>query len=409
MSISSSPIALSSLRFRQHESHSMIYPVKEFLIDGKMQVLFLFRGTYNFPNKIADVGGLELWLCDLDVAAKFPDIQPDRNHPGIQFIDTFYGSVYSDERYKLMEEFARNSELTVEQAIEQLKQIYPLLDPDKIPRLQLGNVTPGAFFKGTKYRASSLCLGNKDRLDENGFPIVLTCTHVSKNGPDSFIIHTDLINEHTGHFAHHINHVTEIVSQPKRRHRMFSKEQHVRSPIGRYDGNPTHSVISSIKVANFLDRTLAMDQCVDWDAMSKELSKQSFFKFVEGTSYRVNHSLLDPDDQTGITLHNPAAPYKRIKRWIKQNVNRFLINPAKAQKDHDDMMNEIMSQLDDRDIEYGWPKLDEVQNIEEGDKVQLLDEEPPFQPEIDALGDAEVGIYPPEDDAASDERFALPA
>lgn len=149
-----------------------------------------------------------------------------------------------------------------------------------------------------------------------------TVAHVSKNGPDSYVITTDAQGVCTEFASFNIDHVEAIISRGTGK---TGLHEHVAYPSVYERGLQKHHSRYASRYPNGLVYDVAAqfitnDMQIDIDALSQHLVATGVLQHVS-TEY-----LFQAD---------VSANKKKLKRAIRRCINRFCVNHRKSQKDED--------------------------------------------------------------------------
>lgn len=196
------------------------------------------------------------------------------------------------------------------------------------------------FPKGTKVFSKWLAKNSKGCFE-------YTVHSLKQTGPDRWIIETEEYIDRSpyGPFNKRervsfcTEHVDMIISRPSEQTLVFKdtlKEQKEIQHLIKEEKEMYPFVSNTDYIIGrdyWLDAIIICKQqpgmYVNTERLKKELYKQTFVKTVSIGKF-------NPWDFSNV------ANKKKVNRWIKQNFNRFLENPAKAQEEYDDFMNEMM-------------------------------------------------------------------
>lgn len=416
MKTNTTPFSFSHLK-HAYIRHSYPHTILKYVSGGTPMLLVSVSRSYNIPDRIEDYRVNEIWsvaaahleeFCDMDL-----DISVKNDYWTL--IHVFKFGEYSDMYMDLYDLGIINDEMTdPKKVLETLKHMHARFETavvEDIPRRITGNITPGAFFVGTKFTVAGLVSrdhrGGWRHANEDGSPKEYEAKYVVRNGPDSWVVVTNTPSDITNWEAFNLSHVNMIVSQPKRR---FRGTERKRPSAQNFYGNGRRWTSTSLQLMDYIDRLLKPEQVINREAMVAAMNNAGVFVRSE------RHSYIG-DDGEKVYYWSEATP-KRAKRWVKQNINRFLVNPRKAQKAQDKMDREIHERLDrmEYEREYGSMSVEEMVDPKKGFKPYDHDdsailEEPPYDPYDHGETDLGFDHIPRkgDDDAASDERFALPA
>lgn len=208
------------------------------------------------------------------------------------------------------------------------------------------NFQPQHFPVGTTFEVNDdVAKFHKD--DDGNYISVFTATGVHRNGPNSYVVQTTVlrtIGKSSMFVSFHTDNIKRIVkrgagpmnieymqySAAEIIYKDFIREQTGLSKFA-FKTEQAAQVLGSARTHYlFLGADTLMVQLVhrflqpnhfvfDEQAAARSLMQQSFV-----------HTVL-----LGKHLHVHCAPKKRLNRWLKQNVNRFLVNVKQKQAEND--------------------------------------------------------------------------
>lgn len=149
-----------------------------------------------------------------------------------------------------------------------------------------------------------------------------------------------------------ISHVTEIVSIGKQtvvkyEYGDFKYQDHLRPELGKcvLSGFYIHSMLS-----HYLHQINPQKQ-FNTNAMFVTLLQRAIFKFVKSYDFKFNIRASNP------TTFHEGGYYKfnkkKLKKWLKQNANRFIISEKQLKKNRDELDEILYKNLEDQfDCDY---------------------------------------------------------
>ena len=200
---------------------------------------------------------------------------------------------------------------------------------------------PGHFPVGTQFKVN---LFHNRAYDE----VTWVAKQVIRNGPLSYVVETETFDEVCGtNKAFHISHVTEIVKRGGGKLEMVNHSEFNESGDFFKDAKEasitmkidvclkTHylTVHDNVSYTNLVARKVKkmapIGTSVDMGRLMDALFNQTFVKrktFVISKEFSWSRNYF-------------ITPKKRVDRWLKQNINRYLIKVKVAQDEYDDAMN----------------------------------------------------------------------
>lgn len=218
------------------------------------------------------------------------------------------------------------------------------------------NFQPELFPVGTVFR-----LNGDDpifRRRDDGVGLIFTTKCVRRNGINSYVVETTTEQDRKFfpdgmNYRYHLSHIEAIIERgdgplvidygfgAEEAERLYKDVYEEQNSWSRLSGqgvksSRTHYQIFSIyTLVQHLKAKFLPDahHCFDQERLINELMSQSFIKAIPSEK-------LSRFGTPIFTFH--CAPKKRVDAWFKANINRFLINVKKAQKEYDQEMSRMM-------------------------------------------------------------------
>lgn len=161
----------------------------------------------------------------------------------------------------------------------------------------------------------------------------LTVDGIVKNGPNSYVLQMFETNENDidkDKHAFHTVHVSKIVKRGEGKVKFITTHGDMHFPYRKSElfGNKKYYCASASDVLGILFKVnkVPVEFCVDFDNLERAL--------------RVNCSKKHIINANGNWVYKFNK--KKAKKWFKQNLNRFLVSPSKAQEVDDRQMDAMM-------------------------------------------------------------------
>lgn len=201
---------------------------------------------------------------------------------------------------------------------------------------------PGHFPPGTKFNVG---IYPGDRYTGVEF----VAKSVIRNGPRSFVVETETFDDVTQTYkAFHIDHVVQIVKHGQgplvtedhsdrklsERRLKEAKMDVVKMRVSKVCLKTHYLAVSDILsfgmlLDQFIKPLVPFGTCLDMDELTDSLLTQTFVeKQVHVLDARFNWE-----------KRYYIAPKKRVNRWVKQNVNRYLQKVKKVQSQYEDAVS----------------------------------------------------------------------
>lgn len=200
---------------------------------------------------------------------------------------------------------------------------------------------PGHFPAGTQFKVN---LFHNRAYDD----VVWVAKKVILNGPLSYVVETETFDEFTStNKAFHISHVTQIIKRGDGKLEVvdhsefnesgdffeYAKDASIAMNIDVCLKTHYLTVLDGVSYTNLVSHKVKdmvpIGTSVDMNRLTDALFDQTFVKtksFVMCKELSWSRSYY-------------IAPKKRVDRWLKQNINRYLIKVKVAQDEYDDAMN----------------------------------------------------------------------
>lgn len=195
----------------------------------------------------------------------------------------------------------------------------------------------GRIFIGTMVEMAQLRIGGEGFTTfPDGSLRPLKVLDIRRNGADHYLLTVDSWNDSFSDYHQvSLGHVTRIVSQPEgRRVRGNLLRGYIDRGGKQSIGHSKTQYALSQSAWRDWAQTLQPTSMINFDAMVSKMWEAGLVK-------RENN-----DD--GWWGYTSVGSKKKMRAWIKRNINRFLMNPAAEQKNDDDAESAMMS----RDMDF---------------------------------------------------------